>query len=83
VVNRLVADVDTLDTALALASEIAAMPRLAVRLAKRAVLSAFEMPLEAGLEVERQAFLLLLGTEDRIEGTRAFLDKRQPKFRGR
>jgi 1,4-dihydroxy-2-naphthoyl-CoA synthase len=35
------------------------------------------------LEVERQAFLLLLGTEDRIEGTRAFLDKRQPKFRGR
>jgi enoyl-CoA hydratase len=83
VVNRLVADADTLEVALSLASEIAAMPRLAVRLAKRAVLSAFEMPLEAGLEVERQAFLLLLGTEDRIEGTRAFLDKRQPKFRGR
>ena len=82
-VNHLVAPERTVEHALEIAAEIAAMPRLAVRLAKQAVLRAFEAPLEAGLEAERQAFLLLLGTEDRIEGTRAFLERRQPQFRGR
>jgi len=82
-VNHIVPPEQTVERALELAAEIAGMPRLAVRLAKQAVLRAFEAPLEAGLEAERQAFLLLLGTEDRIEGTRAFLEKRRPLFRGR
>lgn len=83
VVNRLVPPALTVPTALALAAEIAAMPRLAVRLAKQSVLRAFETPLEAGLEAERQAFLVLLGTADRAEGMRAFLEKRAPSFTGR
>ena len=82
-VNRVVPAEETVPVALDVAAEIAAMPRLAVRLAKQAVLRAFETPLESGLEAERQAFLVLLGTEDRIEGTRAFLEKRQPQFKGR
>jgi len=83
VVNRLVAPQLTVDTALELAAEIAAMPRLAVRLGKQAVLRAFESPMEVGLEAERQAFLVLLGTADRREGMRAFLEKRPPAYRGR
>lgn len=82
VVNRLVPEGRALDVALELAGEIAALPRLAVRLAKQAVLRAFDTPLEAGLELERQAFYVLLGTADRVEGMRAFVEKRRPRFRG-
>jgi enoyl-CoA hydratase len=83
VVSRVVPAHLTVATALALAAEIAAMPRLAARQVKRAVLAAFETPLEAGLELEREAFHVLLGTEDRLEGMRAFLEKRPPRFTGR
>jgi enoyl-CoA hydratase len=54
-----------------------------VRLAKRAVLAAFETSLEAGLEVERIAFLAALASEDAKEGTLAVLEKRPPQFEGR
>lgn len=83
VVNRVVPDEHTVEVALALATEIAALPRLAVRLAKQAVLRAFDAPLEVGLDLERHAFHVLLGTADRVEGMRAFLEKRRPRFEGR
>jgi len=82
-VNRLVPPHLCVEIALEVAAEIAAMPRLAVRLGKQAVLRAFESPLEAALDAERQAFIMLLGTADRREGMRAFLEKRPPVFRGR
>jgi len=47
------------------------------------VLSAFETGLSAGLEQERRLFELAMATEDRVEGTTAFLEKRRPEFRGR
>jgi enoyl-CoA hydratase len=68
---------------LALAKEIAAKPPVAVRLAKEAVLKAFDTTLEAGLDYERKAFYLLFATDDRTEGISAFLEKRKPVFRGR
>jgi enoyl-CoA hydratase/carnithine racemase len=54
-----------------------------VRLAKQAVLAAEETALAAGLEHERRLFELAMGTEDRIEGIAAFLEKRRPQFKGR
>jgi len=39
--------------------------------------------LKEGLEFERNAFYLLFGTEDQKEGVRAFLEKREPRWRGR
>jgi enoyl-CoA hydratase len=72
-----------LDEALALAREIATKPPVAVRLAKEAVLKAFDTTLEGGLDYERKAFYLLFATEDRTEGINAFLEKRKPVFRGR
>lgn len=74
---------DVIDTALDLADEIAAMPPLAVRAAKRSVLAAAELPLSAGLRAEREAFFDLFATEDQREGMRAFQEKRPPTWTGR
>jgi enoyl-CoA hydratase/carnithine racemase len=68
---------------LELAQVIARRPPLAVKLAKQAVLAADEMPLTAGLAHERRLYELAMATEDRVEGMRAFLEKRRPEFRGR
>jgi enoyl-CoA hydratase len=72
-----------LDEARRLAREIAAQPPVAVRLAKEAVLQAFESTLSGGLEFERKCFHLLFGSEDKREGIHAFLEKRPPNFTGR
>jgi len=69
--------------AIELASIIATKPPLAVRLAKEAVLRAFDVSLTEALAAERQAFALLAASHDRNEGIAAFLDKRTPQFTGR
>jgi enoyl-CoA hydratase len=69
--------------ALAIARKIAAQPPLAIRAAKQSVLAAFESTLEQGLLLERNISLTLYPTEDKAEGVSAFLEKRQPTFRGR
>jgi enoyl-CoA hydratase/carnithine racemase len=71
------------DAALAMARRIASRPPLAAKLAKQAVLAAEEAGLTAGLEQERRLYELAMATEDRVEGMRAFLEKRRPEFRGR
>jgi enoyl-CoA hydratase len=65
------------------AAEIAAKPPVAVRLAKEAVLKAFDASLEGGLEFERKNFYLLFATEDQKEGMAAFAQKRKPAWKGR
>ena len=54
-----------------------------MRLAKEAVLRAFETPLTEGLAAERQVFALLAASHDRNEGIAAFLEKRTPVFNDR
>ena len=54
-----------------------------MRLAKQAMLAAEETSLSAGLETERRLYELSMATEDRVEGMRAFLEKREPRFSGR
>ena len=56
---------------------------VALRMAKQAVNAAFEMPLSAGLEYEKELFLAAFGSEDGKEGVRAFVEKRKPDFKGR
>jgi enoyl-CoA hydratase len=72
-----------LEEAMRLAREIAARPPIAIRLAKEAVLKAFDTTLDAGLEFERKNFYLLFATEDMREGMRAFIEKRPPDWSGR
>jgi len=82
-VSRVVPAEVCLDEAKALAREIAARPPLAVRMAKEAVLQAFETSLADGVLFERRCFHLLFGTDDAQEGIHAFLQKRPPKWTGR
>lgn len=82
-VSRVVPKELYLEEAKRLAREIAALPPIAVRMAKEAVLQAFETTLDGGLEFERKCFHLLFDSEDKREGIRAFLEKRPPEFRGR
>ncbi len=83
IVNRVTEPEDWLEEAIDVAQTIARRAPIAVRLAKQAVLAAFETGLTAGLDHERRLFELAMATEDRVEGTTAFLEKRRPEFRGR
>lgn len=74
---------ETVERALELAGRIAAMPPLAVRAAKAAVVAAQELPLGEGLRNERERFESLFATEDQAEGMVAFLEKRPPAWTGR
>ena len=71
------------ETAISLARAMAANAPLAMTAAKRLAMTGRELPLAGGLELERQAFGVLRDSEDRLEGRRAFADKRAPLFRGR
>jgi enoyl-CoA hydratase len=82
-VSQVVPAAETVASALDLADRIAAMPPLAVRAAKRAVLAAAESPLTEGLRSERHAFFELFGTEDQREGMHAFMEKRTATWTGR
>jgi enoyl-CoA hydratase/carnithine racemase len=83
IVNRVAKKKEWLDAAVELADVIARRPPLAVRFGKQAVLAADETSLKAGLDNERRLYELSMGTEDRIEGMSAFIEKRRPDFKGR
>ncbi len=67
----------------AYARALAHGPSRAVSLIKRAVLEGIEMPLTAGLALERELQNRLFITEDAKEGIGAFVEKRKPTFKGR
>lgn len=81
-VNRVVPVERFLDESLALAAEIASRAPLAVAAAKEAINQAFELPLSVALTEERNLFYALFESVDQKEGMRAFLEKRQPEWRG-
>ena len=73
----------TVEYALRLAADMAKRAPLALQAAKQALRQSQEVGLSAGLNTERQLFTLLSATDDRREGIAAFLEKRQPDFKGR
>jgi enoyl-CoA hydratase len=82
-VNKVVPAEMTIPVAQRTARQLAEKPPLATRMAKEAVLKAFEAPLSEGLASERKSFYFLFSTEDQKEGMRAFLEKRKGVFKGR
>jgi enoyl-CoA hydratase len=74
---------DLLPKAKELAKRIAAAGPVAVGQAKRAMNHGHDLSLPAALELEKQTFAALFGTEDRREGMGAFVEKRKPAFQGR
>jgi len=82
-VNVVAKEKEWLEEALELAGRVAKRPPIATRLAKQAIIAADETSLSAGLEMERRLYELSMATEDRVEGMRAFIEKRKPDFKGK
>jgi enoyl-CoA hydratase/carnithine racemase len=82
-VEQVVPHDQLLETVEELAHTITSRAPLAVKYAKEAIVRGLELPLEEGLKVEAELSVLLRATEDRMEGARAFKEKRPPQFKGR
>lgn len=82
-VNRVLPVEKYLDEAISLAKEISERSPVAVRVAKEAVLKAFETGLSEGLDYERKMFYMLFATEDQKEGMKAFMEKRKAEYKGK
>lgn len=79
-VSEVVAPEDLVAKTEEVADKILAKGPLAVKLAKLAVLTGFETDQRTGLLIEKLAQAVLFSTEDKNEGTSAFLEKRKPEF---
>lgn len=82
-VERVAPAADVLRSALELARELAGRAPVALRYAKEAVVKGLELSLADGLRLEGDLSTLLRTTEDRVEGARAFVEKRRPTWQGR
>ena len=82
-VERVVPAADVLASARELARTLAEKAPVALRYAKEAVVKGLELPLADGLRLENDLATLLRTTEDRVEGAKAFLEKRKPRFTGK
>lgn len=82
-VDRLAPQGQALEEAVKLAQVITSRAPVAVRLAKEAIDKGWDLPLEEGQQLEARLFGQTMATEDKDEGAKAFLEKRQPNFQGR
>lgn len=83
IVNRVAPDGQTaLDCAVELAEPFVKGAPIALAAALDAIDAATQLPLEAGLSVERACYERTLGSKDRLEALAAFREKRPPRFTG-
>jgi len=82
-VNRLCKDGETLDDARALARQLGKRAPLAMAGIIKAVDEGLESPMARSIDVEIDAFMPTLRSEDAAEGIQAFFAKREPQFKGR
>ncbi len=81
-VNRVVPADRLLEETKALARKMLDKSPVALALAKACLRAALEMPLSQGLSYESAAFGVAGATQDKVEGMRAFLEKRKPAWKG-
>jgi enoyl-CoA hydratase len=82
-VNQLTEPGGALDGALALAERVAANAPLAVRETRKLMLRADELSVDEGIRESGRALIGLTTTEDFTEGLTAFIEKREPQWKGR
>ncbi|RJO69425.1 MAG: crotonase [Myxococcales bacterium] len=72
-----------MENVMGLAQRIIACAPLAVVDSKRAINEGYHKELDEGSRIEVDCFMNSFTTEDRVEGTKAFVEKRKPSFRGK
>ncbi|MBA7596512.1 Short-chain-enoyl-CoA hydratase [subsurface metagenome] len=82
-VNKVVPDGEELKVARDIAKKIISKAPIAVAKSKNAMEEGIQVSLEEGLKKESKLFGEICGTEDMKEGVAAFIEKRQPKFKGK
>jgi len=83
IVSRVVPADDLLKVSKELAAKIAKGAPLAIRMSKLAIFKGLQMDLATELEFEAYGQAVCMRTEDHREGVKAFLEKREPVFKGR
>jgi len=81
-VNKVTSEQTLLDEAKAFAKKFKVVPPFGFQVTKAILEKGLNLGLEDALELEKLGFSLLYGTEDQKEGMMAFLEKRQPLFKG-
>ena len=81
-INRVLPQAELLEATLATARRIAGNAPISVRQAKNSIHRGLQMSLADGLAFEIECYNRMVSTQDRLEGVRAFNEKRKPQFRG-
>jgi len=71
------------ETVMEMATAMLRHSPIILKLCKLALNKSFDLPLSVGLDYERDLFAMCFGTEDQKEGSKAFLEKRKPQYKGR
>lgn len=82
-INRVVAEANLLEEAMALANELATKPPLTLAASLAAIHRGMDASIDDGLAIEEAAFARIVATHDAQEGVRAFVEKRRPTYVGR
>src|SRR6266446_2518972 len=83
IISRISPAGDSVAAAVAVGHEIAENAPLAVAAAKSSINEAYDLPMDAALEMERRHYEKALLSEDRLEGLKAFAEKRRPRWIGK
>ena len=81
-VDELCEPEELMDKAQTMADEIASKAPLAIKKAKECINGGLELTFAEGCKLEMKNFAEVCGTNDKTEGTKAFMEKRKPDFKG-
>jgi len=81
-INKVVDKDNLMKTAVDMAEKIISKSPIAVKIAKKAVQSGSDVPIDTGLLIEMMSQAILFSTKDHLEGINAFLEKRKPEYTG-
>lgn len=79
-INKIVLSTSLLDDAKEFAMKLSIKPMVALKMAKVSINNGINLDLNSALKFETHVFLTTFSSEDRLEGMKAFLEKRKPKF---
>ena len=82
-VNKVVPLTELMPTVMEMARSMASKAPISLRYAKEAVLKGLDLTMDQGLRLESDLYYLLQTTEDRVEGIKAFQERRIPQFKGK